>query len=162
MRACPLAGGITIPCSSDKPMCPYCRLKGRHVALSPIAHLVTIAPAPRPQKVCAVCGAEYQPTSPRQQRCPPCAVLHTRKKNLEYQHAFRQRHKTDANPRMLPDAERTQFEMLHADGMTASAIAQKLGHSHHTVLKHLARPEARHRVEILRKTDMPQLPEREW
>jgi hypothetical protein len=77
-------------------------------------------------------------------------VEHTRKKNLEYQHVFRQRHKTDANPRMLPDAERTQFEMLHADGMTASAIAQKLGHSHHTVLNHLARPEVQRRVAILR------------
>jgi DNA invertase Pin-like site-specific DNA recombinase len=56
------------------------------------------------------------------------------------------------------DATRSRFEMLHADGMSASAIAQKTGHSHHTVLRHLARPEARWRVGILRRTDMPELP----
>ena len=109
------------------------------------------------KRTCVTCGAMYEPSGVRQQRCKSCAVEHTRKKNLEYQHTFRQRHKTDAKRRMLPDAVFGRFEQLHADGMSATAIAKKTGHSHHTVLRHLARPEAQWRVGILRRTDMPEL-----
>jgi DNA invertase Pin-like site-specific DNA recombinase len=100
----------------------------------------------------------FVPRGPNHLRCQACAVKHSRQQNAAYQHAFRQRHPTNAKPRTVPDAVRYQFEMLHAEGLTANAIAQKLGHSHHTVLKHLARPEARLRVDILRRLDMPELP----
>ena len=115
-------------------------------------------------RTCIDCKALYEPTGVRQQRCEPCAVEHNRKKNLEYQHAFRARHRTpeDADRRerrtWRMDAERARFEMLHADGMSGSAIAKKIGRSHHTVLRHLARPEAQRRVGILRRLEMPELP----
>lgn len=101
------------------------------------------------QRTCIGCGAMYAPRSPSQQRCQSCAVEHNRAKNLEYQHAFRQRHKTDPKPR-VPDTERGRFEMLHAEGMSANAIALELGRNRRTVAKHLARPDVQRRVALLR------------
>jgi transposase len=54
------------------------------------------------------------------------------------------------------DAKKSRAEMLHAEGMTASAAAEYLGVSHHTVLRHLARPEVQRRVAILKKTNAPE------
>jgi DNA invertase Pin-like site-specific DNA recombinase len=55
------------------------------------------------------------------------------------------------------DAARARFEMLAGDGMSATAIGQKTGHSHHTVLRHLAKPESQWRVGILMRLDMPEM-----
>jgi hypothetical protein len=115
-------------------------------------------------KACIDCGAMYEPRGTRQQRCDHCAVEHDRKKNLEYQPAFRARHRTKEDAERIErrtwqmDAAKSRFETLFADGMSATAIARKTGHSHHSVLRHLARPEAQWRVGILRRTDMPELP----
>jgi hypothetical protein len=114
------------------------------------------------ERLCVDCNGAYRPTSPRQQRCQSCGVEHTRKKNLEYQHAFRARHRTAEEAERLQrrawrlDGMKSRAESLHADGLSPSAIAVKLGCSHHTVLKHLAQPEARWRVDILRRTNVPE------
>jgi DNA invertase Pin-like site-specific DNA recombinase len=90
-------------------------------------------------------------------------VEHNRKKNLEYQHAFRARHRSKEfaayieRKKWQMDAAKSRFELLAGDGMSATAIGEKTGHSHHTVLRHLARPEARWRVGILRRLDMPEM-----
>jgi len=118
----------------------------------------------KPQRKCITCDEAYVPRGPRQQRCTSCAVEHNRKKNLAYQHAFRARHRTPVETARIErrgwqlDGIKSHAESLHAEGLTATAIAQKLGCSHHTVLRHLDQPEARWRVGILRRTDMPELP----
>jgi DNA invertase Pin-like site-specific DNA recombinase len=116
------------------------------------------------RRPCVDCGALYEPRGARQQRCKSCGVKHNRRKNRENVAAFRARHRTNEDVERSErrtwkmDAARSRFEMLHADGMSPSAIAQKTGHSHHTVLRHLDRPEAQRRVGILRRLDMPELP----
>ena len=115
-------------------------------------------------KTCVDCGGMYEPSGVRQQRCGPCAVEHRRKKNLDYVHAFRARHRTKEHIERIErrtwqmDAAKSRFEMLAGEGMSATAIGQKTGHSHHTVLRHLARPEAQWRVGILLRTDLPDQP----
>jgi DNA invertase Pin-like site-specific DNA recombinase len=114
-------------------------------------------------KPCVDCGGMYEPRGTRQQRCETCAVKRNRKKNLEYQHAFRVRHKTKEDAERSErrtwqmDAARSRFELLASDGMSATAIARKTGHSHHTVLEWLARPEAQWRVRLLR-IEPPEMP----
>ena len=117
-----------------------------------------------PQRTCVDCGAMYEPRGTRQLRCGSCRAAHDRKMNAEYQRRHRARHRTREDVERSErrtwqmDAARSRFELLHADGMSATAIARKLRCSHHTVLRHLARPEAQFRVGILRRTDMPELP----
>jgi len=85
-------------------------------------------------------------------------VEHNRKKNLEYQHAFRARHRTAEESARIQrrtwklDGMKSRAESLFADGLTATAIAQRLGCSHHTILRHLAQPAARRRIGILIRT----------
>ena len=121
-------------------------------------------PDGKPQRTCVDCGLPYTPSGVGQLRCTNCRVEHTRRMNRLWQQDSRARH---TSPQAIErserrtwrmDAARTRFEMLHADGMSATAIARKLGYSHHTVLKHLAQPEAQRRVGILRRLDMPELP----
>jgi DNA-binding CsgD family transcriptional regulator len=116
------------------------------------------------KRTCIDCGGLYVPSGVRQQRCGICGFEHNRKKNAQYQTAFRARHRTKEEAERIQrrtwqlDGAKYRAEALHADGMSPSAIAQKLGCSHHTLLRHLARPEAQRRVAILRNTDMPELP----
>lgn len=118
----------------------------------------------KPRRTCIGCGAIYEPSGVRQQRCTSCAVEHNRKKNLEYQHAFRARHRTAEESARIQrrtwklDGMKSRAESLFADGLTATAIARQLGCSHHTLQRHLAQPEARWRVGILRRMDMPEMP----
>lgn len=93
------------------------------------------------QRTCIDCGAMYAPSGVRQQRCGSCGAKHNREKNRQYVAEFRDRHRTKEEAERIQrrtwqlDAEKSRAESLFADGMTASAIAQKLGRSHHTVLK---------------------------
>jgi hypothetical protein len=90
MRACPLAGGVVIPCFRERPLCNWCdqtRAKGAP------ASLVRIAPANPELRVCIGCGAYYAPTGNHQQRCQSCRVKHSRMKNALYQQAFHNRRK---------------------------------------------------------------------
>jgi DNA invertase Pin-like site-specific DNA recombinase len=113
---------------------------------------------------CLDCGMMYAPRGPRQQRCQGCAVEHARRKNCAHQRAFRARHRTLEETARIErrawqlDGAKYRAESLFADGMSPSAIALQLRVSHHTLLRHLAQPEARWRVGILRRTDMPELP----
>lgn len=116
-------------------------------------------------KTCIGCGVMYAPRGTRSQRCAPCAVEHHRLKNQEYQHAFRARHRSKEDAERIErrtwqmDAVKSRAESLVADGLTATACAVKLGCSHHTLLRHLEKPEVRRRVSILmRDTGEPELP----
>jgi len=117
-----------------------------------------------PLRTCVGCGAMYEPSGVRQQRCTSCAVEHTRKKNAEYQRQHRARHRSKEETAYQErrtwrlDANKARAEQLVADGLTPTACAERLGCSHHTVLRHLAQPEARRRVGILRRMDMPEMP----
>ncbi len=114
-------------------------------------------------RACIDCGLMYEPTGVRQLRCKSCAPLHSRKKNLANQNAFRARHRTAEEAERVQrrawqlDAAKFRAESLVADGMSPTAAAERAGISHHTVLKHLAQPEARRRVGILARLDMPEL-----
>jgi hypothetical protein len=116
------------------------------------------------KRTCIDCEALYAPRGPRQQRCQSCAVEHHRKKNLEYQHAFRARHRTPEDAERLQcrtwklDGVKSRAEMLAGEGLSATAISKIVGCSHHSVIRHLQRPEAQWRVGILRRLDMPELP----
>lgn len=113
--------------------------------------------AGKPQRQCIGCGAMYAPRGPRQQRCGICGVEHNREKSRQYQTASRARHRTTEDAERIQrrrwqlDGAKSSAESLHADGMSASAIAKKLGYSHHTILNHLAQPEASQRVGVLRR-----------
>lgn len=157
MRRCPLSN-VIIPCSQAAPLCGWCTLQGLDgpaPALLARPGLVTIVATPhesvpvRNRWACLDCGVTYQPTSARQQRCPPCGVLHTREMNLKDQHAFRQRNQKPPQPPVVPDVEKHYFEVLAAGGMSANRIAVELGHNPKTVRRHLARSEARTRVGLL-------------
>jgi DNA invertase Pin-like site-specific DNA recombinase len=119
---------------------------------------------PRAERLCADCGGVYAPSGAQQQRCLPCGAVHTRRRNAELQRARRARRRTPQEAeRIQRKAWRVQgakyrAESLHADGMSPSAAALLLGISHHTILNHLAQPEAQRRVAILRRLDMPELP----
>jgi DNA-binding CsgD family transcriptional regulator len=123
-----------------------------------------VKPTGKPQRVCIGCGQLCEPGGPRQLRCKSCAAEHSRKKNLEYQHAFRARNRSPEDAARIErrgwwlDAMKYRAESLVADGMNPTACAERLGISHHTILKHLDSPEARRRVGILMRTDMPELP----
>jgi predicted nucleic acid-binding Zn-ribbon protein len=99
------------------------------------------------KRTCIDCGAMYEPSGVRQQRCGSCGVKHNQKKNRQYQRDFRAHHRTKADAERIErctwrlEGAKSRAESLHADSMSPSAIAQKLGRSHHTVLKHLARPQ---------------------
>ena len=116
-----------------------------------------------PQRTCVDCRAMYEPRGPRQLRCQSCAVKHNRRQNAHYQATFRSRHRTPEYAERIQrktwqmDAARSRFELLASDGMSATAIARKTGHSHHTVLEWLARPEAQWRVRLLR-IEPPEMP----
>jgi len=118
--------------------------------------------AGKTRRTCIDCGAMYELRGPRQERCQSCAVEHTRKKNLERQHAFRARHRTPEEAERIQrrtwrvELEKHSCEMLVSEGMSPSAAARKVHLSHHTILKHLATPEAQWRVAILRRTNVPE------
>jgi DNA-binding CsgD family transcriptional regulator len=91
--------------------------------------------------------------------------VHNRKKNAQYQTAFRTRHRTQEETERIQrrtwqlDGAKYRAESLVADGMTASAAAEHLGVSHHTIIAHLSRPDARRRIGILmRDTGEPEQP----
>jgi DNA invertase Pin-like site-specific DNA recombinase len=75
---------------------------------------------------------------------------------------FRERHRSPEEAERIQrrawqlDGAKYRAESLFADGMSPSAIALQLRVSHHTLLRHLAQPEARWRVGILRRLDMPE------
>jgi hypothetical protein len=107
----------------------------------------------------------YQPRGTRQVRCGACAVEHTRKKNRKNVAAFRARNRTDAENERIQrkiwrlDGAKFRSESLVADGWTPSAAAEHLGVSHHTIIAHLSRPDARRRIGILmRDTGEPEQP----
>jgi DNA-binding CsgD family transcriptional regulator len=85
-------------------------------------------------------------------------------KNAANVAAFRVRHRTPAETARIErkgwrlDMAKYRCESLVADGWTPSAAAEKLGVSHHTILRHLSQPDAQRRVSILQRTDMPELP----
>jgi DNA-binding CsgD family transcriptional regulator len=160
MRLCPLAN-VSVPCSEAAPLCPWCASRPERKAEA------TVQPAPEkqspgPRKQCVDCGKPFTPVSNHQQRCADCGAAHNRRANAHYQAQHRARHRTKEDAERIQrrtwqlDAAKSRAESLHADGMSPSAIAQKLGCSHHTVLRHLAQPEARWRVGILRRLDMPE------
>lgn len=97
-------------------------------------------------------------------RCQSCAAEHNRAKNREHVRTFRERHRSPEEAERIQrrawqlDGAKYRAESLVADGWTPSAAAEKLGVSHHTILRHLSQPDARRRVSILRRTDMPELP----
>ena len=164
MRLCPLINR-QIPCDPSRPFCGLCESKAQPASTS-TSIVTTIqsavpAVAGKPARSCIDCSSEYTPTSPRQQRCANCAMGHARKKNALYQAEHRRRERERESPESqcrqhgLSDFERSHFEMLAGNGLSGTAIAQKTQHSHHTVLRHLARPEAQRRVAILRRLDLP-------
>jgi len=119
----------------------------------------------KPRRTCIDCGVMYEPSGVRQQRCASCAAEHTRKKNCEYQRAFRARHRSPEEAERLQrrawrlDGAKYRAESLVADGLSPSAAAEKLRVSHHTLIRHLSQPEAARRVALLvRDTGEPDQP----
>ena len=115
-------------------------------------------------KPCIDCRALYVPRGPRQQRCGVCAAKHNRKMNAEYQRRHRARHRSAETAERIRrrgwqlDAIEYRSESLFADGMSASAAAEKLNCSHHTLLRWLDKPEVQRRIAFLRALDMPEVP----
>lgn len=114
------------------------------------------------QRTCVDCRALYEPRT-RQLRCQSCAVEHDRRKNRENVAAFRARHRSAETTERIRrrswwlEGMKSRAESLVADGLSATACAERLGISHHTILRHLAQPEAQRRVRILRALDMPEM-----
>ena len=165
---CPLLHReIPCPGTGGGAWCGYCAWRTASAAPLTIAvpvstseTLPVLAPevTGKPQRTCIDCGG--MPAGPRQQRCGDCATEHARKKNANYQAEHRRRQResgqTEMKPRTLSDFTLSQIEQLHADGLSPSAAAERLGISHHSALRHLSRPEVEQRVAFLRRWNVPE------
>jgi hypothetical protein len=99
MRHCPLLE-LEIGCTNEKPWCGYCRVQAEVKAT-----LGVVTPQPTPlnpparqrprqkRRPCIDCRQFYTPQSPRQLRCPDCALKHNRGQNVVHQNAWRARRK---------------------------------------------------------------------
>ena len=92
MRLCPLAG-VSVPCSEDRPLCPWCAQHDAAAKAAPTqpGDSASRASVSTPQRVCADCNRPFAPTSNHQARCRPCGAMRQKTKNAGYQQTFRQR-----------------------------------------------------------------------